>query len=71
MPICLLREWGQESFGHGGANVARHNPFAYRDAYRLKTLCDRTYTPEIGTAVDTALVRLNQLCASPADGQPV
>ena len=38
---------------------------------QVETLSDRTYTPEIGTAVDTALVRLNQLCGIPADGQPV
>jgi hypothetical protein len=38
---------------------------------QVETLSDRTYTPEIGAAVDTALKRLNQLCGIPADGQPI
>lgn len=38
---------------------------------QIETLSDRTYTPEIGTEVDTALRRLNQLCGIPADGRPI
>lgn len=38
---------------------------------QIDTLSDRSYTPEIGAAVDTALSRLNQLCGIPADGRPI
>ena len=38
---------------------------------QIDTLSDRTYTPEVGVAVDTALKRLNELCGIPADGRPV
>lgn len=38
---------------------------------QIQTLNDRTYTPEVGAAVDAALTRLNALCGIPADGRPV
>ena len=38
---------------------------------QIDTLRDRSYVPEVGAAVDTALRRLNQLCGIPSDGRPV
>lgn len=38
---------------------------------QIDTLRDRSYTPEVGTAVDVALRRLNQLCGIPSDGRPI
>lgn len=38
---------------------------------QIDTLSDRTYTPEVGAAVDTALQHLNQLCGIPGDGRPI
>ncbi len=39
--------------------------------HQIETLRDRSYTPEVGAAVDTALRRLNQVCGIPSGGQPV
>jgi hypothetical protein len=38
---------------------------------QIETLDDRSYTPEVGAAVDKALKRLNELCGIPADGRPI
>ena len=38
---------------------------------QMEGLSDRSYTPQIGAQVDTALMHLNQLCGIPADGRPI
>lgn len=38
---------------------------------QIKTLSDRTYTPEVGADVDTALKHLNELCGIPTTGRPI
>jgi len=54
------------------ADVARAAQ-QYVDARRkqIQTLTDHTYVPADGVAVDSALVRLNQLCGITDIGQPL
>jgi hypothetical protein len=38
---------------------------------QIQALSNRTYTPEVGATVDTALGRLNELCGIHTDGRPI
>lgn len=50
------------------AQAARDYVTARRN--QMAALADRSYVPADGSAVDTALARLNQLCGIPTNSQP-
>ncbi len=51
------------------AQAARDYLVARRN--QMQTLSDRSYTPQDGAAVDTALQRLNELCGIVSDGRRI
>lgn len=51
------------------AQAARDYLATRRD--QMESLSDRTYTPQDGAAVDTALSRLNELCGIVSDGRRI